>query len=127
MGLTGRYDFKGIQKLSGRLIDGLLVGTGWGAWLLASPFKPIVNLFRDLIINFLANRGIILLNVIVNDVTGEIDQAAFDKSIDEGLRKVLQGRDKITPKEGQAIDDNVRKAFDKSADLGAADPIDDEL
>lgn len=120
MGLSGRYDFKGIQKAAGFFIDTIVAGTGWGAWILASPFKPVFVYIRDFAINWLANRGLILLNVGVHIVDGVLDQKAFDAAIDEGLKKVMQGRDKITPKEGQAIDDKVRKTFDDNADLGAS-------
>lgn len=119
MGLTGRYDFKGIQKAMGRLIDGLLIGTKWGAWLLASPFKPVIDKLRDMLVNYLANRGLIILNIGANIVDGVLDQKALDRALDEGIRKVMQGRDKITPAEGRAIDDKVREAFDKNADIDA--------
>jgi hypothetical protein len=119
VGITGRYNFPGIQKAAGLLVDGLVAGTGWGAWLLASPFKPVVNYLRDLLINYLANRGIILLNIGVNIVDGVIDQKKMDAALDDGIRRVMQGRDKISPADGKAIDDKVRKAFDDNADLGA--------
>lgn len=121
MGITGRYNFPGIQKAAGLLIDGLLAATVWGAWLIKSPFKPAVNLIRDMIVNYLANKGIIVINIGMNIVDGAIDQKALDKALDEGIRRVMQGRDKITPQEGKAIDDKVRKAFDENADLDPTD------
>lgn len=119
MPIGARYDFKGIQKATGFLIDSLVAGTGWGAWLLASPFRPVVAFFRDALVNFLANRGLIILNIGVNIVDGIIDQKALDSALDAGIKRVMQGRDKITPAEGKAIDDKVREAFDRDADLGA--------
>lgn len=119
MGLTGRYDFPGIKKGAALILDGLLAATGWGAWLLASPFKPVYNIARDLFVNWLANRGIIILNIGVNIIDGVLDQKKMDEALDEGIRRVMQGRDKISPAEGKAIDDKVRKAFDDNADLGA--------
>ncbi len=104
----------------GVVIDGLIAGTGWGAWLIASPFMPFVNFFRDALINFLANRGLIVLNIGVNIVDGVIDQKALDAALDNGIKKVMQGRDKLTKAEGEAIDDEVRKAFDADADLGTS-------
>lgn len=121
MGITGRYDFQGIQKQMGRLIDGLLASTGWGAAILASPFKPVVDYAESLLVNYLANEGLIILNVGVNIVDGVMDQAAMDRALDEGIRKVTQGRDKLTPKEGKIIDDKVRKTFDQNADLDVTD------
>lgn len=122
MGLTGRYDFKGIQKLSIRGIELLLAATGWGAALLASPFRPVAEYVEEWIVNWLANHGLIILNVGVNIIDGELDQKAMDKALDDGIRRVMQGRDTITPEEGKAIDDKVRSAFDENADIGAAVP-----
>lgn len=122
MGLSGRYNFTGIQKATGRLIDALLAGTAWGAWLLASPFKPVINYLRDFAVNWMANNGLIVLNIGVNIVDGVLDQKALDKALDDGIRRVMQGRDTITEDEGKAIDDKVRKAFDENADLGANQP-----
>ena len=123
MGITGRYNFPGIQKAMGVLIDSLIAGTGWGAWILASPFRPVVAAVRDLLVNFLANRGLIVLNIGANIIDGNIDQAALDSALDAGIKKVMQGRDKITPAEGKKIDDDVAKAFDRDADLGATDSV----
>ncbi len=120
MGITGRYNFPGIQKAAGAAIDALLAGTTWGAWILASPFKIVLAPLRDLIVNFLANRGLIILNIGANIVDGAVDQAKLDAALDAGIKRVMQGRDKITPQEGKKIDDDVRKAFDKDADLGAS-------
>ena len=119
MGITGRYSFPGLQKAAGVAIDALIAGTGWGAWLLASPFMPIVSFFRDALVNFLANRGLIILNIGVNIVGGVIDQKALDSALDDGIKRVMQGRDKITSAEGLKIDNAVREAFDRDAELGA--------
>lgn len=121
MGITGRYDFTGIQKAMRAAISALIAGTAWGAWLLASPFMPAVNAVEDWATNWLANHGLIILNIGANIVDGKIDQAALDKALDAGIRRVMQGRDKISPAEGKAIDDEVRQAFDKDADVGAVD------
>lgn len=104
------------------LIDAILAGTTWGAWLLASPFKPFVGIVRDWLVNYLANNGLIVINIGVNIVDGVVDQKALDKALDDGIRRVTQGRDKLTAAQGKAIDDDVRKAFDKDADLNAATP-----
>jgi hypothetical protein len=120
MGLTGRYDFKGFQRAVGLLIDGLLAGTSWGAWLLASPFKPLLEIAKNLIINWIANHGLIVLNVGANIIDGKIDQSVLDAAVDAALEKLKIGRDKITPEAGKAIDDDVRKAFDRDADISAA-------
>lgn len=119
MGITGRYNFPGIQKAMGATIDALLATTSWGLWLLTSPFKPVITMLENLVVNYLANKGIILINIGVNIVDGVLDQKALDEALDDGIKRVMQGRDKISPEEGKAIDDKVREAFDKDADLDA--------
>lgn len=119
MGITGRYNFPGIQKAAAAGLNLLLAATTWGAWLIASPFMPAVTIAEGWVVNWLANHGLIILNVGVNIIDGVLDQAAMDKALDAGIKRVMQGRDKITPAEGKSIDDKVREAFDKDIDLGA--------
>lgn len=76
-------------------------------------------MLENLVVNYLANKGIILINIGVNIVDGVLDQKALDEALDDGIKRVMQGRDKISPEEGKAIDDKVREAFDKDADLDA--------
>jgi hypothetical protein len=121
--ITGRYNFPGIQKAMGFTIDTLVAGTSWGAWILASPFKPVINAVRDLIDNWFINRGLIILNVGVNIIDGSLDQEALDNALNQGIKRVMQGRDKITLSEGNKIDDAVRKAFDRDADLGGVSKL----
>lgn len=64
-------------------------------------------------IEWLTNKGLIVLNLTANIVNGEIDQAALDSAMEEGFKKIQQGRDKLTPEQGKAIDDAVIKAADK--------------
>lgn len=117
MGLTGRYDFKGIQKAMERLIDALLAGTAWGAWLVASPFKPAVDALEGLIINWLANRGLIVIDVGLVLIDGKVSQGKLDAALDSAFEKLKVGRDKITPAQGAKIDADTTKAFDEFADI----------
>lgn len=123
MGLTGRYDFKGIQRAATVWLNTALAATSWGAWLLASPFRPALDAIEGLIINYLANRGLVVLDVGYFMVDGKIDQKRLDDALTKGLQRVQQGRDKITAAEGKAIDDEVREAFDADADLGISNSV----
>lgn len=122
MGLTGRYNFPGMQKAANFAINTALATTTWGAAILASPFKPAFTAFLNLLDNWLINHGLIIINLEMNIVDGKIDQKRFDASMDRGLEKLKLGRDKITAAQGKAIDDEVVAAFDEDADLGAAPP-----
>jgi hypothetical protein len=108
VGITGKYNFTGIQKAGVAAIDAALAGTTWGASIVASVFfKPIENWFLEFAINWLANKGLIVLNLGAIVVNGEVDQALFDNAMDAGLKRVEQGRDQITEAEGLNIDQEV--------------------
>lgn len=121
MGLTGRYDFKGIQKAVTTGVNLILAGTSWGAWLLASPFKIVIVALENLAVNFLVNRGLIVLNIGAIMVDGSIDQTKLDSALTAAISKVQQGRDKLTAAQGVAIDQEIADAFDQDADVGASD------
>lgn len=125
MGLTGRYDFKGIQKAGRALINSIVIGTSWGAALLASPFKPAWDVFLDFILNYFANRGLIVFNVTAVIVDGKIDEAKLTSSLNSAFERLKIGRDKITPEEGAKIDAEVTEAFDQFADVPMADGVSD--
>lgn len=112
MGLTGKYDFKGIQK-AGRLgIKAFIASTGWGAKLIASPFVKVLDLLIEWVTNWLANRGLIILNLGSIYISGEFNQSAFDKALDEGLKKV-ESNPGLSEKQKEIIDNEVKKAARK--------------
>lgn len=121
MAFTGKYDFPGIKKAGVVAIKAALAATTWGTSLLAMPilkfFMPVEDAILESAINFLANKGLIVLNLGAIYVNGEIDQALFDKALDDGLKIVEQGRDKITQEQGKAIDDDVIKAARRFIDF----------
>lgn len=127
MGITGKYNFPGIQKAAKAAIEAALAATTWGSSILASVwfkfFSPAEDMLIDDAINFLANQGLIVLNLGAIYVNGQIDQGLFDQALDEGLKRVENGRDKLTAQQGKAIDDDVIKAARKFIDFGAADSV----
>lgn len=127
MGITGKYSFPGIQKAGRLAIEAALASTTWGASLLANGifklFSPLEGVLLDAMINWLANKGLIVLNLGAIVIEGNFDQAAFDDAMQAGLDRVKQGN--LTPAQGKAIDDAVRKAFDLDVNLGAADGVSD--
>lgn len=114
MGLTGKYDFSGIQSLGVKGLNLILGATTWGAWLLSSAFSPVINYLEELGINYLANKGLILLNIGAIYVDGELDQAALDQAIDQGLERVKLAGATLSQAEAKDIDDAVIKAADKA-------------
>lgn len=113
MGISGKYDFQGIKKAGAAGLKIALANTGWGAFIMKSPFSGAFSAVLELFANYLANQGLVLLNLGAILVNGAIDQHAFDQALADGLAKVELGRDKITPEQGKAIDDAVRNAARK--------------
>lgn len=111
MGLTGKYNFPGIQKAGAAAIKAALASTTWGAAFIASVwfkvFQPVEDRLLDDAINYLANQGLIVLNLGAIIVNGKVDQVLFDRALDEGLKRVELGRDKLTAEQGKAIDDDT--------------------
>lgn len=106
---TGKYDFPGIRKAATVAINLALAATGWGAWLLASPFRPLVLKIEEWAAEWLANRGLLILNLGAFYVEGVLDQAAFDQAMDEGLEKIkIPG---LSEEEKWAIDEKVVQAM----------------
>lgn len=112
MGLTGRYDFPGIKKWGAKGLTLALSSTAWGAWLVKTPFvRTLVDAFLEQTVNWLANKGLIVLNIGAIYFEGEFDQKAFDQALDEGLRAVKTGS--LTPEQMKEIDEKVRIAARK--------------
>jgi hypothetical protein len=111
MGITGKYDFKGIKKYGARGIEAAIAATTWGASLVRIPlFTVVEDLFFQLAVNWLANKGLIVMNIGAILIDGEVDQKNLDQAIEKGLQTVQLGREKLTPRQGKAIDDAVREA-----------------
>jgi len=115
---TGKYNFEGIRKAGALALSALLSSTGWGASIIASPFKPVINLILEWFSEWLANKGLLIINLGAIYINGEIDQDRFDKAFDEALNKVkIPG---LTEDEKRAIDDEIIKAIRKFGRIGNA-------
>ncbi len=114
MGLSGRYDFKGIQKFGVAGISVALASTSWGAILITKwGLRHIVELLLEWGINWLANKGLIVLNIAAIVVEGEFDQRAFDSALRDALKTVELSNGNLTPAQIKAIDDECIKAARK--------------
>lgn len=112
---TGKYDFPGIKKLGAK---GLLlalasvpyVGIPLTTWPVV---KDVVAGALEMFANWLANKGLVVLNLGAIAVEGDWNQKAFDSAIDEAFKKIQNAQGKLTPEQMKAIDDEVIKAARK--------------
>lgn len=119
MGLTGKYDFSGIQKWGAIGIETLIsTSSAFGAALMKFPVVgTLIDGIIKLFVNYLANQGLVLINIGAIIVNGNFDQEAFDSAMDKAIASAkVEG---LTDAQKKAIDDSVIKAFRKFADLGA--------
>ncbi len=117
MPLSGKYDFPGIKKLGAQSLRLALNASPYTAWFFKVPGSILVCEF---FINWLANKGLLILNIGAIIIDSEIDQHALDKAMDDALRQITEqgGRDKLTPEQRKAIDDEVIKAARKFVVIG---------
>lgn len=112
MALSGKYNFEGIKKLGGAGLRAALASSPYTAWLL--KFGSLLDLGLEFVANWLANRGLIIMNVGAFYVGGKVDQKALDNAIENGLKLVENPNLKLTHEEMKAIDDAVISAADKA-------------
>lgn len=113
MGLTGKYDFPGIKKVNAAGIRALLRLSPWTAWLASIP--AISAMMSEALGNWIANKGLVVLNVGAAYVEGELDQKGMDKAMDKAIGEITTqgGREKLTPEQKKAIDDKIISAARK--------------
>lgn len=113
---TGKYDFPGIRKAGAAALKAVILSTGWGATIIASPFAPLLNQILEYLSEYLANKGLLIINLGAIYVDGEFDQSHFDHAMSEAIEKAkVPGLSEQKKKE---IDDAVIKAFRNFARVG---------
>jgi hypothetical protein len=106
---TGKYNFPGFKKAGAAAFRAVLVGTQWGSAALASPFRPIIDFLLEYASEWLANRGLLIINVGAIYVNGQFEQATFDAAFEDALKKSKAPG--LTDAQKKVIDDQVIKAF----------------
>lgn len=114
-----KYDFKGIKEKGAKGLETIVAATRWGSSLLKFPFfATLEDAILQWVVNWLANNGLVVFNLGAIVFDGEVDQSALDSALDNGLKAVKIGREKLKPGQGEAIDEAVRKAARKNIKFG---------
>lgn len=113
MPISGKYDFPGIKKLGAAGLKVALASSPSTAWILKGG--KLTDIFLEFLVNYLANKGLIIFNLGAIVIGGDVDQSAFDKAMDEAFKKIETTGGKMTPEQMKAIDDEVINAFRKFA------------
>lgn len=111
MATLAKYDFKGIKRQGANGIKLALLSNPSTAWLAKAPgIEP----FLEFVVNWLANNGLVLLNIGAIYVNGNIDQRLLDRSIEDGLKRVELNGSTLNAAQIKEIDDEVIKAADRA-------------
>ncbi len=108
-----KYDFRGIKALGAKSLLLALSSNPYFIWLERFKLTGILEILLEWLVNYLANQGLILLNLGAIYVEGHFDQKAFDAHMEEALQKVEIGRGRLTIEQVKEIDDAVIKAARK--------------
>lgn len=111
MSLAGKYDFKGIKKQGASGIK-LALASNPGTASIAKI--PLIGTLLEFGVNWLANNGLVVMNIGAIYVNGEIDQSLLDRNIDEAYKKIAKTNGIMTPEQMKEIDDEVIKAADRA-------------
>jgi len=111
LSIKPKYDFKGIKKQGASGIKLALASNPSMSWMAKTP---LIGTLLEFGVNWLANNGLIILNIGAIYVNGEVDQALLDRSIDEGYKKIEKLGGVLTPEQMKEIDDEVIKAADRA-------------
>lgn len=112
MGLSGKYNFKGIKEKGALGLKVLLAASPYTAWILKGGI--VTDFILEFFANWLANSGLMIMNIGAIYVNGEIDQALLDRAMDAALKAVEQSGENLTPEQIKAIDDAVIEAARKA-------------
>lgn len=118
MSLSGKYNFSGIKKLGAAGLRLALASSPKSAWLL--KFGSLTDLVLEFFMNWLANKGLVILNLGAIYVSGEMNQRDLDSAMDRAISEIKYagGIDSLTEAEKRAIDEAVIKAARKFIVIG---------
>ena len=111
MGLSGKYNFKGIKQHGAGGLKLALASNPSLAWI---NKMPLAGTLLEFFVNWMANNGLMVMNLGAIIVDGVIDQKLLDRSIEEGLKKVENPNITLTEQQMKDIDDAVIKAADNA-------------
>lgn len=117
MAFTGKYDFKGISRIGATALRVALSSSPYTAWFFKVPGSQFIC---EMIVNWFANKGLLLFNIGAIYVNGELDQNALDKAIESGLKQVEIPGVNLTPEQIKELDDAVIKAANRALPYGAS-------
>lgn len=107
--MPGKYDLPGIKRKGAAAIRAALLQFGFFAKVFSGPFGKTAGVVLEFVMEYLANRGIVILNLGVIKIDEKIDPMLLMRALEAGL--LAADKPGLTEAEGKALDDQVKKAF----------------
>lgn len=115
--MASKYNFEGIKKHGAAQWRALLASSPYTAWTLG--LGRFLDFFLEMLSNFLANKGLVVMNIGAVYVDGEIQEGNINQGQDkaqEDIKKI--GRDNLTDAQKKAIDDAFKAKARKFIIIG---------
>ena len=112
-----KYQFDGIAAVSATMVFAAMAG-GPLAFLTTGILGKITFFFLKKIMNGLANQGLAVLNLGIDFMAINFQQADYESAMDAAIKardEIIGKRGKLTIEEQREIDEKVKAAFRKFA------------
>ena len=114
---TANYDYSGIGKAEALLIFSAMAASP-AAWFTNGIAGTITFWFLCQMCTWLANKEVLVLNVMATDIQTLIQEGSFDATFDQAFQAIKGNPNKLTDAQKAAIDAPVIAAFNKFALFG---------
>ncbi len=115
------YDYSGIGRAEALLIFSAIASTSW-VFITNGALGKFTFWVLEQACTWLANKEMLILNVVVTDIQTILQRGDFDASFDDAFKAIHGNPDKLTPEQKAAIDKPVIDAFRKFAVFGQSVP-----
>lgn len=105
-----KYQFDGMARFTATMVF-TKMASGPLAFLTTGFLGNITFFLLKKGANWLANQGLAVLNIGLNEILVAQQKGRFDKVLEDALKQVKQTKRKLSKKEQAEIDDRVIKAF----------------
>lgn len=109
-----KYRFEGIGALGATLIFAGIAASPL-SWLTNGVIGKFVYAVLQYACMWLADKGIIIMNIGIADLKTLSEKSGFDGSFEDAFKEIHEKKERLTPEDKKRIDDKVIDAFRKFA------------
>jgi len=110
-----KYQFKGMSRFNATLLFTALASSAWGSFLTTGLMGKFVFFILEKIGNWIANQGLALANIGIDEIKIMAEKDNFESVMDEAVKEVQNKKGRLTDAEKKKIDNRVKSAFRRFA------------